>query len=184
MCGTSSRPYPLLQSIDESKMSSPLLSARPASAPSLSLCSSLHRADEKSSLLLPQATGHRVDHPSSSATRPTQPATPSLAPHRHLSSVELRHCGNSPSGELPFCLTAKSSSIPHWRALANLPTPPGRRLARILAGAAAPCHGGTFPISPAGSWGGQFRPMVNRKLYSFPRNFSVNQFKVQTLKFN
>jgi hypothetical protein len=131
-----------------------LLSARPASAPSLSLCSSLHRADEKSSLLLPQATGHRVDHPSSSATLPTQPATPSLAPHRHLSSVELRHCGNSPSGELPFCLTAKSSSIPHWRALVNLPTPPGRWLTRILAGAAAPCHGGTFPISPAGSWGG------------------------------
>jgi hypothetical protein len=41
-----------------------------------------------------------------------------------------------------------------------------------------------WATSPARSWAGQFRPLVNRKIYSFPRNFSVNQFKIQTLKFN
>jgi hypothetical protein len=66
MCGTSSRAYPLLQSIDESKLSSSLCSPRLCFAihlcSLLSLCSSLHHANEKPSMHLPQATGHRVAH--------------------------------------------------------------------------------------------------------------------------
>jgi hypothetical protein len=51
MCGTSSRPYPLVQSIDESKPSSSLRSSYLCFAARLysllPLCSSLHHADEK-----------------------------------------------------------------------------------------------------------------------------------------
>jgi hypothetical protein len=84
MCGTSSRPYPLLQSIDESKMSSslhlPCLCFATHLCSLLPLCSSLHHTDEKPSLLLPQAIGHRVAH-----APPSSLSEAALKPLLHVS---------------------------------------------------------------------------------------------------
>jgi hypothetical protein len=112
--------------------------------------------------------------PSSSPTWPTPPVTPSLTPHHHPPSAELCHHGNAPSGELPFHPTAKLSSIPHWRALVNLPTPPGCRLARILANTTTMHHDpSSLPCFISGpkaepSWAWPTWPEGNSIPYLFP----------------
>jgi hypothetical protein len=149
----------------------------------------------------------RYSLPPSTPVHPRAPSPPS-APRRHLQPCEqLPHgcltdivlCSmNCRHGVAPVVSPSPSfasNGFTHrrTRSRAAFPACPrcwftGLTMAQPL------CHHGSsstphslfslWATSPARSWSSQFRPMVNWKIYSFPRNFSVNQFKIYTLKFN
>jgi hypothetical protein len=145
--------------------------------------------------------------PPSTPVHPQAPS-PVCAPHRHLQSHEQPPHGsltgiilrsvNCCHGATPMVSPSPSfasNGFTHRRthSRATFPTCPRRRFTRLMAAQPPSRHRSSsaphslfspWATSPARSWAGQFRPMVNRKIYSFPRNFSVNQFKIQTLKFN
>jgi hypothetical protein len=102
------------------------------------------------------------------------------SPPEALTDVILRSatCRRGAAPVVSPCPSFASNGFTHHR-IDGVPPP-----SRYGTGSAPHSQFSPWATSPAGSWAGQFQPMVNRKIYSFPRNFSVNQFKVQTLKFN
>jgi hypothetical protein len=118
-------------------------------------------------------------------------------PHGSLTSVVLRsmNCRRGVAPVVSPSPSFASNGFTHrWTcSRAAFPACPHHQFTRLTAAPPPSRHGSSFAphslfspwaTSPARSWAGQFQPMVNRKIYSFPRNFSVNQFKIQTLKFN
>jgi hypothetical protein len=82
------------------KMKGSFDSSSLASAPSLPLCSSLHHTDEKSSLLLPKATDHRIARaPPSSLSEATLKPQLQVSPKRRPSfaAIDVEHRWRQPS---------------------------------------------------------------------------------------
>jgi hypothetical protein len=185
---------PFLLLLRSPLLASPFTAATPR-APSSCRLRKMHPAVGRMSLATsgPASTSSRTTpSPYSSPTTSSAPAISSRGPHRRRPPLDDLPPWSSSCGEsLPFlCLKWIHPPLdPLYGRFPRLPAPPVHR----IDGAPPPSRHGTgsaphslfspWATSPTGSWADQFRPMVNRKIYSFPRNFSLNQFKVQTLKF-